>query len=108
YVPAGYLWIAEDEPTLDSLRAARGIQHGEGLNEAVHVSSDEIWRLQPAIAHDGVRGGAFCPTDGFIRPRAIRDGYLSAAIRRGVRVELDEAVVALERKGGSRVTAVRT
>ena len=44
------------------------MQHGEGLHEAQPVTPEEIARLNPALALDGIVGGAFCPTDGFIHP----------------------------------------
>lgn len=92
YVPAGYLWLAETDAQLDALRAAQRVQHAEGLAEAVMASADDVARLQPAILGEGILGGAYCPTDGFIRPRAILEGYLSAAAQRGVRVHWNETV----------------
>ena len=108
YLPAGYLWLAEDSAQLEALREARAVQHAEGLHEAVEVGVDEIARLQPAIALEGIVGGAYCPTDGFIRPRAILEGYLSGAERSGARVLWGEAVIGLERGAGGRLVAVRS
>ena len=108
YLPAGYLWIAEDASALVALRAAREIQHREGLVEAVEVGPDEIARLQPAVALDGIVGGAYCPTDGYLRPRSIQDGYLRAAERLGVRVSWDAAVTGFDRDRSGRIAAVRT
>jgi sarcosine oxidase subunit beta len=107
YDPRGYLWLAGDEAQLSRLRELREIQHGEGLAEAVEVSPADIAELAPAIDRAGLVGGAFCPTDGFIRPLAMLDGYLAASARLGVRVEWDSRVVALERTG-DRIDAVRT
>jgi sarcosine oxidase subunit beta len=107
YEPRGYLWLAGSEPQLAELAAARAVQHGEGLTEAVEVSVDDARRLNPAIDTAGVVGGTFCPTDGFIRPLAIMDGYLAAAGRLGARVEWGSEVVALERDGDV-IRAVRT
>jgi sarcosine oxidase subunit beta len=108
YRPAGYLWIAEDEAALRALRDARAIQHAEGLHEAVEIGADDAARLQPAIARDGIAGGAFCPTDGYIRPREIQAGYTSAAMRLGARFAWDERVTGFDLDGASRITAVRT
>ena len=82
YLPAGYLWLAGSAGELATLRAGREIQHAEGLRDAVEVSPEEIARLNPAIRLDRVVGGAFCPSDGFIRPLKILEGYLAAATRR--------------------------
>jgi sarcosine oxidase subunit beta len=51
------------------------------------VGVAEIARLNPRVSLDGVIGGTFCPTDGFIRPMGLLTGYLDAARRLGVRVE---------------------
>jgi len=108
YLPAGYLWIATDAAELHALRTARAVQHAEGLAEAVEVGPGEVARLQPAVSTDGIVGGAYCPTDGFIKPRAIQDGYREAAVRLGVRFAWDERVVGFERDASGRVDGVRT
>jgi sarcosine oxidase, subunit beta len=108
YAPAGYLWLAGTAAELAVLRAAREIQHAEGLREAVEVSPEEIARLNPAIRLDGVAGGAFCPSDGFIRPLKILEGYLAAAARRGVRVEWGVEVTGMRRDGNGLITALET
>ncbi len=113
YAPVGYLWLAPSERELAALRAARAVQHAEGLREAREVSVDEIARLNPAVRLDGsgrgaVVGGAFCPTDGFIRPLAILEGYLAAARRLGARVEWGVELTGFERGPRGRITRVRT
>ena len=80
---------------LEVLRAARRVQHQEGLTEAVEVGPEEIARLNPAVALDEVIGGAFCPSDGFIRPLGIVEGYLTAARRLGVELEWQVEVTGL-------------
>jgi sarcosine oxidase subunit beta len=108
YAPQGYLWIARAEPELAALAEARRVQHAAGLAEAVAVTSDEIRALNPALAGDAILGGAWCPTDGFLRPLALLAGYLDAAERLGARVEWRTEVTGLELGEGSRVVAVRT
>jgi sarcosine oxidase, subunit beta len=107
YEPRGYLWLAESDADLAWHRAALAVQHAAGLTEAVEVSVDDVRRLNPAIDCAAVVGGAFCPTDGFLRPLAMLAGYLEAAQRRGVRVEWAAEVVGFER-AGDRISAVRT
>ncbi|HWM84175.1 MAG TPA: FAD-binding oxidoreductase [Kofleriaceae bacterium] len=107
YEPRGYLWLAAGEQELARLRAARAVQHAEGLTEAVEVTPAEIARFNPAIDRTGLVGGAFCPTDGFLRPLAILRGYLAAAGRLGARFEWGAEVIGLDR-AGDRITAVRT
>jgi sarcosine oxidase subunit beta len=107
YVQAGYLWLAANEQELAVLREGRAVQHAEGLTEAIEVSADEVARINPAVRLDGIAGGAFCPTDGFISPLAILQGYVAAARRLGVRFEWGREVTGLDRQG-RRIVAVRT
>ncbi|HKQ96361.1 MAG TPA: FAD-dependent oxidoreductase [Candidatus Polarisedimenticolia bacterium] len=108
YQPSGYLWLAGSAEALHALAGARRLQHAEGLTEAVEVGLDDIARLNPEVRRDRIVGGAFCPTDGFIRPRAILEGYLDAALQGGAQVAWGESVVGFETGPGGRITAVRT
>jgi len=108
YSPAGYLWLAQTEAERDALARANRIQQAEGLVEAVLVGPDEIGRLSQAVRLEGVLGGAFCPTDGFIRPLKILEGYLAAAERLGVRVDWGVEVVGFGRGTDGRITHVET
>jgi sarcosine oxidase subunit beta len=108
YAPAGYLWLAGSAAELDVLRAGRAVQHAEGLVEAAEVSPAEIARINPAIRLDGVVGGAFCPSDGFIRPLRILEGYLAAAARLGVRQAWGAEVRRLRRDASGRIVEVET
>lgn len=108
YSAAGYLWLASTEPEMAALRWAQRIQQAEGLVEAVEVGREEIARLSPAVGLDAVIGGAYCPTDGFIRPVAILDGYLAAAKRLGVRVEWGVEVTAIAVDDDGRIKHLET
>ena len=108
YSACGYLWIAADDPEMSELRAAQRVQHAEGLREAVELSAAEVLGLNPALAPEGVAGGVFCPTDGFIRPLRILEGYLAAGARLGVRAEWDTAVTGFSLDRNGRIAGVRT
>jgi sarcosine oxidase subunit beta len=108
YYPAGYLWLASTPSELEVLRAARRVQHQEGLTEAVEVGLEEIARLNPAVALDEVIGGAFCPSDGFIRPLGIVEGYLAAAQRLGVELEWQVEVNGFRSGQDNRIAVVET
>ena len=108
YVPAGYLWLASSEPVLHALAEARQLQWREGLTEATDVTADGVALINPAIDTDGIVGGSFCPTDGFIRPLGILQGYLDAAQRMGVEVAWDEEAVDADRTSSGRITALIT
>lgn len=92
YRPHGYLFLARSQEELDALRDAQAVQHACGLHEARMVTAAEARELNPAIGDVGVIGGAFCPTDGFIRPMNILRGYMEAAQRMGARFVFDCAV----------------
>ena len=108
YLPAGYLWLAVTRAELDILRAALKVQRAEGLHEATEVSVEDIGRISPAVLRDDVVGGTFCPTDGFIAPLQVLNGYLAAALRAGARVEWQTAVTGLIRDEGGSIVAVET
>ena len=85
YAPHGYLFLACNDDELRALRDAQRVQHACGLSEARMIDAREARELNPKIGDDSVIGGAFCPTDGFIRPMNLLRGYAEAAKRLGVR-----------------------
>ena len=85
YRPHGYLFLACNEDELQLMRDAQRVQHACGLHEARMIDADEARALNPKIGDASVIGGAFCPTDGFIRPMNLLRGYAEAARRLGVR-----------------------
>lgn len=108
YVQAGYLWLASSQVEIDALREARVIQHAEGLDEARAVTLGDIARLNPAVALDDVVGGAYCPTDGFIRPLGMLQGYLDGALRQGATARWGVEAIGLDRDTAGRIVTVRT
>lgn len=108
YRPVGYLWVATSQSELDVLRSALEVQRTEGLREAAEVAVEDVGRLNPAVSRDDIIGGVFCPSDGFIAPLQVLNGYLTAALRGGVRVEWNREVGGLIRDGSGRIVAVAT
>ena len=108
YVPAGYLWVAETAAQLAALRDALAVQRANGAGDATEVDADAIGALNPALRRAPVAGGAYCASDGFIRPLQILDGYRRAAERLGVQFAWDADVTGLTRGRDGRVIAVRT
>src|SRR5262245_36307155 len=108
YRQAGYLWLAERPEDLDLLRSALEVQRKEGVDDAREVGPTEIATINPAVRLDDLAGGAFCPSDGFLRPRAMLEGYLEAARRRGARVEWGVEVNGLRRGADGRIRGVMT
>lgn len=107
YRPCGYLLLAQSEEAVAELERARALQWAEGLVEVRPVDVDEVLSINPALNPSGVLGGSHCPSDGFIRPLSILEGYREGARRLGVRFAYGEPVTALDTRG-ARITAVRT
>lgn len=107
YEQVGYLWLASDHAQLDALKAANQMQNAEGLHEAIMLDVAEAARFNPLVETRGVIGGAFCPTDGYIKPLEILRGYLESGERLGVRFLWDAECTGLGRSG-DRITTVHT
>lgn len=88
----GYLFLACSEEELEALEIAQRVQRACGLSEARMITAAEARELNPAIGDPRVIGGAFCPTDGFIRPMEILHRYAGGARERGVRFQFDTPV----------------
>ena len=108
YRPCGYLFLADNEARLEALRRAQSVQRTAGLQEAKEVTPSEATDINPAIRADGLVGGVFCQTDGFIRPMRILHGYLEGARRLGVQIQYGVECAGFEFRGSDRITAVRT
>lgn len=108
YAQVGYLWLAGNEAELLALRDARRVQAAEGLHEATEVSLSDIAAINPAVSLEGIKGGAYCPTDGFIKPLEILRGYLTAASRLGVGIEWGTDVVGVTRGRSGHATKLLT
>jgi sarcosine oxidase subunit beta len=104
----GYLFVARSEGELDALASAQTVQHECGLAEARRVGVEEVALLNPAVEIEGVRGGVFCPSDGFIRPLEILRGYTEAAARLGVRFEYGVRLEGVRAEGRGRVGTLLT
>ena len=104
----GYLWLASTTAELAELAVANQLQRREGLDDAIMVGPGDLPALNPYIDPAGVVGGAWCPSDGLMRPTEILRGYLETAARLGVDIRWDEPIVALPRDAGDRITAVVT
>jgi sarcosine oxidase subunit beta len=109
YDPVGYLWLACNDSHLEALRSAQEVQRAAGLPNTEIISSTAAASINQAVSMDGISGAAFCPTDGYIRPLEILRGYLEAGTRKGVEVEMDAEVKAIERTraGSLRVRTTR-
>ncbi|MEO5579677.1 MAG: FAD-binding oxidoreductase [Gemmatimonadaceae bacterium] len=108
YLQAGYLWLASNDAQLLALNDARRVQLAEGLHEASETNLSDIAAINPAASLDGIIGGAYCPTDGFIKPLEILKGYLAAGARLGVEIECDTEILGVTRGHGGHVVSILT
>ncbi len=104
----GYLFIARDAGELEALVSAQAVQHECGLAEARTVSAAEVGQLNPALNTEGIAGGVYCPTDGFVRPVEIMRGYAEAAARLGARFKYGAALEGVGVDAGGRVGRLLT
>jgi sarcosine oxidase subunit beta len=103
----GYLFLAQHPSTLDALDALRAVQRRAGLTAACRVGTDDIREINPAVRLDGICGGVFCSSDGFLRPMDVLRGYVDAARRLGVRFEYEQPCRGF-RMIGNRIVGVET
>jgi len=108
YDQVGYLWLAMSDAELATLREGQRVQHAEGLHEATELDPSGAAQINPAVSLEGIVGGVFCPTDGYIRPLRILEGYLRAAERLGVVVRWGVEATGLVRRPDGSVAAVET
>jgi sarcosine oxidase, subunit beta len=108
YRPCGYLFLAGDEARLGALREAQSVQRAAGLEEAREVGPEEIAGVNPAVCADGLVGGVFCPTDGFLRPLEVLRGYVEGAERLGARFEYGVECEGFEFDGRGEISTVCT
>ncbi|MEO8218863.1 MAG: FAD-dependent oxidoreductase [Acidobacteriota bacterium] len=107
YRQCGYLFVAASDESLEKLRSVQSVQHGAGLSEARMIDEKEARRIQPALGSIPIKGAAFCPTDGFIRPLNILRGYRAAAEARGAKFLRGRTVTGFG-IGGKRIESVIT
>ncbi len=102
----GYLFLVATEQHDGAFRETVALQNQWGVPSR-YLSPDEIAALVPGIYTDDLRGGAFCPTDGYLDPHSLVSGFADAARRAGTVVTQNAQVVGLE-TGSHGVTGVVT
>lgn len=108
YRPCGYLWIAQSADEFEDLTRAYALQQRLGLHEATLLDPRGVLQLNPFANPNNIVGGAFCQTDGFIRPLDMLRGYIAAAKQRGVSFVLDAEVIAIEKTAAGLLHTVHT
>lgn len=108
YRPCGYLWIAKSPDEFEDLTRAHTLQQRLGLHEAELLDAEAVLRKNPFVAPNDIVGGAFCQTDGFVRPLELLRGYVESAKRRGVTFLFDAEVTSVEKTSTGRIHTVHT
>ena len=102
----GYLFLATSESEVEAFKENLRLQRKFGIPVEL-LDSIEIRKRWPFLRVDDVRGGTFCPWDGYAGPNEILSGFVRGAKRGGVRIyEGSEAVGISVEKG--RVNGVKT
>ena len=103
----GYLFLAGDDAAWLAAQARVAMQKGVGLTDVEALASKELVERFPWIDGDTVKGGTFCPSDGFLLPSMIYQDGIADAKRHGARLISGAPVQAALSENG-RVTALRT
>lgn len=107
YQSHGYLFMATSEAHVEYLRRNMWRQRELGLTNVEWLTADEIARTLPAVRTDDVRGGTFCPTDGFVDPHLVMTGFTQGALAHGATLWKGVTVERIVAERG-RVTGVET
>jgi sarcosine oxidase subunit beta len=102
----GYLFLAQSEQVWEEFLANVEVQRLHKVPVEA-LTPNEIKRRWPHLNVEDIRGGTFCPEDGYADPYAAAMGFANAARRLGVRIEEQTKVTAIRVKGG-RVQGVET
>jgi sarcosine oxidase subunit beta len=107
YKAHGYLFMATEQKHLNSLRANRALQNSLGLTNVEEFSREDIVRRVPILRADDILGGSFCPTDGFVDPWLVMEGFTQKAVENGARLWRDAEVTGVTVESG-RIAGVQT
>jgi 4-methylaminobutanoate oxidase (formaldehyde-forming) len=106
WVECGGIRLASSEERMEELRRQAGWAKTFGLPLEL-VSAAEAQELFPLMSTEGVLGGAWLPTDGYIDPAQLTYALADGARRGGCRVFTETRVTGIEVREG-RVRGVST
>jgi sarcosine oxidase subunit beta len=106
-VQNGYLFLCDTDDAWRTAQARVTMQREAGLREVEALAAPELVKRFPWIAEDRVRGGTFCPTDGFLHPATVYTDGARRAAELGATILQNAPVTAAEHVGG-RLVAVGT
>jgi sarcosine oxidase, subunit beta len=101
--PCGYVFLAHEEGTLERLGRDVAMQNALGIPTEL-LDADSLTGVVADLQADGVRGGSFCPDDGYFdRPQAVVEAFAEALVRDGGAIEIGEVRGLSQDGGGWRV-----
>jgi glycine cleavage system aminomethyltransferase T/glycine/D-amino acid oxidase-like deaminating enzyme len=106
WVECGGIRLASSEERMEELRRQAGWAKTFGLPLEL-ISPEEAKELFPLMSTDGVLGGAWLPTDGYIDPAQLTYALADGARQGGCRIFTSTRVTGIEVRDG-RVRGVRT
>jgi sarcosine oxidase subunit beta len=97
YRKAGYLFLTDSRERLEAM--ARAVEFQKGLGVSVELlDAGEVRRRVPWARGEGLAGGTFGASDGFIDPGRLCNFFVSKAAADGVRFAFGRDVAAIERR----------
>ena len=102
----GYLFLLDRPADVAAFEASVTLQQELGVPSRF-VPLDEVERLCPLAALEGVLAATFCPLDGHASPDAVTQGYAAGARAHGGSVLTGCAVTTVEHDGGA-IRAIET
>jgi glycine cleavage system aminomethyltransferase T/glycine/D-amino acid oxidase-like deaminating enzyme len=106
WVECGGIRLASSEERMEELRRQAGWAKTFGLPLEL-ISAAEAQELFPLMSTEGVLGGAWLPTDGYVDPAQLTYALADGARRGGCRIFTETRVTGIEVSEG-RVRGVRT
>ena len=106
WTECGGIRLASSEERMEELRRQAGWAKTFGLPLEL-ISADEAKEMFPLMSTDGVLGGAWLPTDGYLDPSQLTFALADGARQGGLRTYTNTRVTGIEVDGG-RVKAVET
>jgi sarcosine oxidase subunit beta len=101
----GYLFMAQNEEEFSRLKKANALHKSCGVSAQI-LLRDEIQKLNPHINYNGIIGGIYNLSDGFINPLRILEGYKQSAEKLGVEFLYNTEVKQLTVKNGKIISAI--
>ena len=99
WTECGGIRLASSEERMEELRRQAGWAKTFGLPMEL-ISADEAQEMFPLMSTDGVLGGAYIPTDGYLDPSQLTYALADGARRGGVQVFTNTRVTGIDVEDG--------